>query len=195
MAFAACTVVRLGDAWRSRRREEGYILAAVVAVIFLVAHFQKDQSATIQEANVHYNEGNLWSGKGNHEMAIREFRRALAMDDSRYETWFNLGNSLRAIGRPAEAADAYESSATRRPRFFNAHLRRAQELEEAGDWAGASAAYRKAEELRADDFEVQLGMGRAEARLGDHAEAIRHLDRALQLRPGDPAAAAERARL
>ena len=68
-------------------------------------------------------------------------------------------------------------------------------LEETGDWAGARAAYEKAEALRPDDFEVQLGLGRVAARAGDRAAALRHLDRALQIRPGNQAAALARSRL
>jgi len=53
----------------------------------------------------------------------------------------------------------------------------------------------RAEALRPDDFEAQLGLGRAAARAGDREAAIRHLDRALQIRPGNQAAVLERSRL
>ncbi|MBI3450577.1 MAG: tetratricopeptide repeat protein [Acidobacteria bacterium] len=195
IAFAACTVVAGWDAWRGGRRGAAGALAGIVAAVFLLAHFERDDSATIQEANVHYNSGNIWAGRKEPERAVAEYRRALSMDDSRYETWFNLGNSLRDLGRPQEAADAYGRAAGRRPQFWNAHLRRAQALEAASDWAGAKESYEKAAALHDGEFDVELGLGRVAARMGDRATALRHLDRALQIRPGNPAAAAERGKL
>jgi len=195
MAFAAVSVVRMGDWWTSRRRSQAYALAGAVGLIFLIAHFDKDESATIQEANVHYNEGNIWSGMKEPEKALQEYRRASSMDDSRYETWFNMGNTLRDLGRHAEAAESYARAAQRRPSFFNAHLREGQSLEEAGEWARARGAYEKAAALKPGEFEVELGLGRAAARMGDRAAAVEHLDRALRIRPGNPAAVAERSRL
>jgi len=195
IAFAACTVVAGWDAWRGGRRAAAVALAGVVAAIFLFAHFERDDSATIQEANVHYNSGNIWAGRKEPERAVTEYRRALAMDDSRYETWFNLGNSLRDLGRMQEAAEAYGRAAGRRPQLLNAHVRRAQALEAVSDWAGAKEAYERAAALHDGDFDVELGLGRVAARTGDRATALRHLDRALGIRPGNPAAAAERAKL
>lgn len=202
MAFGGATLARATASWRSGRGSSALATAAVIGGVFLLGHSEKDASATIQEANVHYNVGNLWAGKKRHDRALDEYRRAIEMDDTRYEFRFNMANSLRDLGRHAEAAAAYgiaAEMASAKPHLrgdtFRARVRQGQMLEKAGDWAGSRAAFLQAEAIRPDDFEVHLGLGKAAARLGDRAEAVARLDRALQIRPDSEAARAERARL
>ncbi len=195
IVFAAAALVAMAEAFRRGRRADLSVTAALVLVLFLATHFEKDESATIQEANVHYNSGNLWAGKKEHERAIAEYRRALEMDDSRYPTWFNMGNSLRALERYDEAAEAYGEAARKRKDFLAAHLRQGSALVKAGDLPGAREAYERAAEIRPGNFEAQLALGRIAARLGEREAAIRHLDRALEIRPGSEEARRERARL
>lgn len=195
VVFGAATLVTAMDAWRRGRRSEVYVTAVIVGVIFLIAHFEKDSSATIQEANVHYNTGNLWAGRSEHVKAVGEFRRALEMDDSRYQTWFNMGNSLRKLGRLEEAAEAYGEAGGRRKSFLAAWLRRGSVLMVLENWQGAREAYARAAEIAPGNFGVHLALGRSAARLGDREAAIRHLDRALEIRPGSREALSERAGL
>jgi tetratricopeptide (TPR) repeat protein len=182
-------------------------------VIFLLSHFEKDASAVIQEANVHYNSGNLWAERKDNERAAAEYDRAIAMDGSRYEFFHNRGNSLRDLGRFADAAGSYRGAAEilerkagsskaaqdARSRFRSQlaleRTREGQMLVEAGDLPAARAAYEKAEAIRPDDFEVQLALGKIASRLNDRDAAILHLDRALALKPTSDAARAERAKL
>lgn len=195
IVFAAATLVAMVDAFQRGRRADLSVTAALVLVLFVAVHFEKDESARIQEANVHYNSGNLWAGKKEHERAIAEYGRALEMDDSRYTTWFNMGNSLRDLGRYDEAAGAYGEAAGKRKNFLAAHLRQGSALVKTGDLPGAREAYERAAKIRPGNFQAQLALGRIAARLGEREAAIRHLDRALEIRPDSEAARRERARL
>ena len=196
LIFAAATLVGVADAVRDDRRATAARTVAVVMVVFVVAHVRKDASSNFQEAAVHFNAGSAWAGKkGDHQRALAELRRAIAMDPSRYEFWMAEGRSFAALGRRADAAEAYGEAARRRPQLFLPHALQGQMLEELGDLAGARAAYDRAEQIRPDDFEIELALGEVAGRLGDREAAIRHLDRALTLRPDSTVARAVRGRL
>src|SRR5207249_1857125 len=57
LAFAAATVVAVAD----RPRAEVYRTAAVVAVLFIVLHVEKDRASVFQEANQHFNVATAWT--------------------------------------------------------------------------------------------------------------------------------------
>lgn len=194
-AFAGATLASLWSDGKAGRRSRAGIVAGSVAVLFVLLHFEKDSSATFEEANAHFNIGNVWAEKKLHEEAVKEYRRAIAMVGSRYQYHVNLGNSLRDLGRHAEAAEAYGQAGALRPRFANAHLQRAQMLVETGDWAGARQACERVLEIKPDQFDAHLLLGRIAARLGDRKAAVEHLDRAMALRPDSQAARAARAGL
>ena len=123
IAFAAATVVGVADLWgRGRRTDAGAIVVAI-GVLFILAHSEKDASAAFQEAHVHYNAGNLWSERHEPDRALTEYRRAITMDDTRSQVWFNMGNTLRDLKRDAAAAEAYGEAARRRPRSSKTQVR------------------------------------------------------------------------
>jgi 4-amino-4-deoxy-L-arabinose transferase-like glycosyltransferase len=195
IAFASATLVGMGNAFRAGRAREAWLTAALVGVVFLAVHFEKDASSVHQEANTHYNAGNIWKDRKDYARATAEYRRAIAMDPSRYLFFFNLAIVLREQREYAAAAEAYGEAAARRADLFPPRAFQGLMLETVGDWAGARAAYEKAARINPDDFEIHLRLGRAAAQLGDRETAIRHLDRAIELKPDSPLARAERARL
>ena len=195
IAFASATLVGMVDAFRTGRTREVWLTAALVGAVFLVVHFEKDASSVHQEANTHYNAGNVWKDRKDYARATAEYRRAIAMDPSRYLFYLNLAIVLREQRDYAAAAEAYGEAAARRADLFPPRAFQGLMLESLGDWAGARAAYEKAARINPDDFEINLRLGRAAAQLGDRDAAIRYLDRAIELQPDSPLARAERARL
>jgi len=129
--FAAAGGWRLWEGFRSQvaaRRVEAGIYAAVAALLFVVFHLQVDESARIQEANVHYNAGNQYYEIGRFEEAVGEYRRAVAGDGRNWRAFFNMGNTLQRLGRTAEALEAYRSVLEVNP-GMNAARRKIRELE------------------------------------------------------------------
>ncbi len=49
---------------------------------------------------------------GDHEEAARQYRALVEQDATRYGAWFRLGGELLALGRHAEAAEAFANAAT-----------------------------------------------------------------------------------
>jgi tetratricopeptide (TPR) repeat protein len=193
IVLAAATLASLFGTKPSRR---GVVTTAALVALFLAfTYLSRDASAAIQEANVHYNTGNVWVSRGEHAKAVAEYRRATELDGSRFQTWFNLGSSLAELRRYAEAAAAYGSAAARQPLLFDAHAQRGLMLIEIGDWLGAREALERAEALHPNVFDLQLALGRVAARLGDRQAALHHYDRALAIWPESRAAQEERSRL
>lgn len=111
--FAASAIDRLARGFRSplpADRTEARLFAAVAVALLAIFQSQVDESARVQEANVHYNAGNKYYGKSLFEEAVVEYRRAVAMDDSNWRAYFNMGNTLgERLNRPAEAIEAYRN--------------------------------------------------------------------------------------
>lgn len=195
IVFAAATLATGVEAARKGLRGRVISTAAVVGVIFVVAHLEKDASAVYQEANVHYNTGNIWLRQEEYDRAIAEYERAVEMDDSRFYIWYNLGNAYRAQERWAEAAEAYARAGERQKKNVRAHVREGQMRMKAGQWEAAREAWLRAESLGPGRYDVQMALGRIAAATGRRQEAIRRFDRALALKPGDRVALQEKARL
>ena len=166
LVFAASTLDDLAADVRTRRRR-ALATATVIVAAFALSRPEWDTTSVFQDAAAHCNIGLAWAG-GRHEpaRAVAEFRRAVEIDPSRSECWYDLGVSLLAIGEPSRAADAFGEATARAPAYFPAQIGRGRALEESGDLAGARAAYETALRLRPGDAEVARALERMAARLG-----------------------------
>lgn len=118
--FAAAGGWRLVEGFRSpvsARRTEAWVYGAIAVLLFVILHLQVDESARVQEANVHYNAGNQYFGKERYEDAVTEYRRAVTGDDRNWRAFYNMGNTLQRLGRNEEAIESYRSVLEVNPRF------------------------------------------------------------------------------
>ena len=124
--------------------------------------------------------------------AAEEFTRAAQLNPSDTEAWSSLGNVLRGLTRPAEAAVAYERAVASDPTdpdlllYQAAALSRCGALEEAARCIDAALELMLAAEERdagavADGW---VSRGVAAFGLGHAAEAAAYYDRALAEVPG-----------
>lgn len=119
--------------------------------------------------------------------AALEFTRATQLDPSDTEAWSSLGNVLRGLARPAEAAVAYERAAASDPTDPDLLLYRAAALSRCGDLEGAAGCIDAALELMlaAEERDASavadgwVSRGVAAFGLGRTAEAMAYYDRAL----------------
>jgi Flp pilus assembly protein TadD len=166
VVFAAHTIDRLVADFDTRRRR-ALVTAAAVVAIFAVAHPEWDSTGLHQDAAAHCNMGLAWIGQRSQPApAAREFRRAVEIDPSLVECWYDLGIALLSLGQAAPAAEAFAAATARMPTWFEAQIGRGRALEEAGDLAGARAAYSAALRLRPGDPAVASALARVESRGG-----------------------------
>jgi Flp pilus assembly protein TadD len=105
--------------------------------------------------------GLAWAGrKHDPARAVGELRRAVEIDPSRADCWYDLGVSLLAIGQSSSAAEAFAAATRHSPTYALAHMGRGRALETSGDLAGARAAYETALQLRPGDAELARALER-----------------------------------
>jgi len=81
-----------------------------------------------------------------------------------------------------------------RPEDAALYLRRGELHRIHRNWDAAEKDYLQARKLNPDLTAVELGLGRMKLEAGDPLQAVEHLDRYLEIRPGDPRARVVRGR-
>lgn len=127
-------------------------------------------------------------GQGRALFSARRYVEALATlrqvaqrfpqeNDARADAAFFLAQTYAALGRWADAAQAYQEYLQNRPGFIDAYIHewRGDALFNAGDYANAIQAYQaalNAPHLPEQEYGLLLGMARAYHQQGDYAQAI-----------------------
>src|SRR5690606_3805186 len=117
--------------------------------------------------DAHYGLGLAEFARGDYQAALFEFTEVTRLHQDRFDGHFNRAVTLARLRRPAEAAAALEEAlaqaapeATADDRV-QAHLGLAGQLELAGDYAGAAAAYAAALETEPENAGYILRRGQA----------------------------------
>jgi predicted O-linked N-acetylglucosamine transferase (SPINDLY family) len=121
--------------------------------------------------------------RGRHAEAITQFRRAIEIEPSAAEFWYNLGNSLLALKRADEAIDAFATAARLNPQFFEPHHNLGTVLIMRGRSNEAVKAQRVACALNPKSPEAHNSYGIALKDQGDVPAAIAAFTKAVDLRP------------
>ena len=119
------------------------------------------------------------------ERAVSEYRHVLRLDPGYREALNNLGAALVALGRPAEAAVAYQEAVTRYPNFADGYANLGLLAAGQGDYAQAVSWSRRAVAL-APTAANWGQLGDAAARAQSLEEAAAAYTQAANLAPGEP---------
>lgn len=127
---------------------------------------------------------------GRYEVAIEELRQALSLcraegqgDSVKGEVTADLGDVLRAAGRPAEARTTLEEAVRLRPADGQARLNLGLVVAELEDHKEAAAVLAKAAELLPGRPEPLAALARSQAALGNNEAAYKAGTEALALDP------------
>ena len=138
-----------------------------------------------------------WMGRGEpaRQMADRASRRALELGPELSESHVARGAYLTSVCDYAGAEKEYREAIRLNPRSFEAHYLLARCGVHAGKHELAAEMFQRAAELRPEDFqccaiaEVPLNrLGRFEEAARSRQEALRRIERHLELAPRDPRA-------
>ncbi|NNM73398.1 tetratricopeptide repeat protein [Enterovirga aerilata] len=126
--------------------------------------------------------GLLHHHRGKSEEAVRMIRRAISLggDPGMHN---NLGNIFSELGRPAEAAEAYEAAIRLYPEHSDALSNRGVALRALGRLEEAEASYRRAIEVDPRHREAYDNLGGLLSGLGRVQEAIACHAHAMELQP------------
>lgn len=129
------------------------------------------------------NYGNFLRAAGQPEAALGVFRRALAVDGRRAETFINLALAQGDLRRHQEAEAAALEATRLAPRAVRAWRTLGSVRKESGDLRGAEAALRDGLEVAPADAAVWLALGVVLRLQGKPAEALDHFAKARSLAP------------
>ena len=106
-----------------------------------------------------------------------------------------LGLALAGVGRNHDAIAAYEESLRYQPGVANVHFNKGLCLEEIHEWVRAQREYERAADIDPRHAEALAHLASLAASQGDTQKARDYAQRALRLKPGQPAAAIALAQL
>jgi len=125
---------------------------------------------------------------GRLDAALADLCRASALAPADYSILNALGLCLVRAGRPEEAKARYLEALALRADFAPAWFNLGAALEQLGETARAADAYAKSAEFEPRNAQAWANLAWLAARRGDRTAAQAHAQRALDLRPGCPAA-------
>ncbi|MFO0684501.1 MAG: tetratricopeptide repeat protein [Sandaracinus sp.] len=145
-----------------------------------VAVLESARSAVPESAQVHEELGTYALSQNRLPEAEREFRAALALDDTLPGARFGLAVVLRRAGRLDEASQAFEQLAAVDPTHPGLALERGLLFEARHEEARAVEFYRAALEEHPNDSSLLLRLGGAQVAVGDYDAAEQTLTPVLQ---------------
>jgi tetratricopeptide (TPR) repeat protein len=169
----------------ARRWREALAAAALIAVFFgLVAGrtlYTVNRSATWTFLGNHY------MGEGEVEKALEAFTTASELDPEGIENRINLARALNRTGMKEEARSQYAAAWQATPDFPNLALEYGYLLEELGVRDEARSLYNRAwDSGRKREMVVAAKLlSRMSHAEGDRGEAVRWIEEALKILPGD----------
>jgi FkbM family methyltransferase len=122
---------------------------------------------------------------GDLEGAVQLYRKALASDPNRGQSWYLLGAACQALGRLDEAASALQQSLAIQPRHAESRNHLGVVLGQQGRLDEALASFQQALELKPGDAEVLNNLGLTLVKLDQKDEAERMFREILRLKPDD----------
>lgn len=138
-----------------------------------------------QDLNLRIKLAALAKKAGKLERALELLQKCLPIHPQPALILFNLGNTLHAMQRPAEAIQAYREALARDPKLAAAHFNLGNLLRDQGDLTQAIAAFQQAIQLQPDVPRMHGNLGNVLRQLGRHREAVACHERAVALQPRD----------
>nr|WP_269330516.1 tetratricopeptide repeat protein [Kineosporia babensis] len=120
------------------------------------------------------------------EEALQEYWAVAEADPEFYEHYFQIGNLLRRLGRPAEAVDAYRTALAKSPPFPEAHYNIGDAELTQGRVQPALESFAEAVELDPTRLEAHVSYIELLVEVGRLDAARAALDRALTEIPARP---------
>lgn len=134
-------------------------------------------------ADARNNLGIVLSGRKAWDEAIREFEAAAGnvMYTTPERAYFNLGETYRVKGEPANAEGAYRKAVRANERYAPAYISLSSVLGGQGKWEAAAVVLSRCVELLPDYAPGWMELGRVQARLSRPAEALKSFHTVLSV--------------
>ena len=148
-----------------------------------VLAFQKALLIKPDDAQAHYNMGNVLKDQEKFEEALGSYRKALSLKPDYSEAYLNMGNVLKDQGSLEGAFAAYKKALSIKPDYSEAYFNMGNALKDQEKYEEAIAAYNKAINLKPDYSEAYLNIGNVLKDQGKLKEAIKVYNEVLSIKP------------
>ena len=149
--------------------------------------FEAAAAARADHPDTHYRLGNFHTATGDHDRAVRDYRRSLSLDPAFWPASRNLAVLLSRLGRNPEAEVTLQNALARTPDAGDAHYSLGLLLAERGQLEAALGHLERAAALLPEQARAHYNHGLALQRLGRPREAEAALRRADSAEPDTPA--------
>ena len=144
-------------------------------------HLRRAIDKNPEYADARNNLGSVLAGRKAWDEAIREFEAAAAnvMYTTPERAYFNLGETYRSKGDPANAEGAYRRALRANEQYAHAYVALSAVLGGQGKWKDAASVLTRCVEVLPDYAPGWMELGRAWLRLSRPAEALNAFDNVL----------------
>ena len=129
------------------------------------------------------NRGVTYVVKGDHDQAIQDYGKAIALNPDNAEPYCNRGIAYRKKGDHDQAIQDFDKAIDLNPDDAGAYYNRGVTYGEKGDLDRAIQDFDKAIDLKPDYAEAYNNRGVAYRKKDEHARAIQDYDKAVALKP------------
>ncbi|MFA7241484.1 MAG: tetratricopeptide repeat protein [Sulfuricellaceae bacterium] len=144
---------------------------------------QKAAEFLPDDADAHYNLGNVQQILGQTDKAVASYRRTLEINPNDNQACNNLGHALTYLGQFNDAVGIYRQALAINPRDAVVHNNLANALVSLGQFDDAVASYHHALEIKPDYAEAFYNLGGLQNNLGQLDDAVTSYHRALEINP------------
>jgi tetratricopeptide (TPR) repeat protein/2-polyprenyl-3-methyl-5-hydroxy-6-metoxy-1,4-benzoquinol methylase len=148
-----------------------------------VARYRWALALEPNNADAHYNLGNVLRQQSKFDEAEIHYQRAVVLKPTFAEAHNNLGNVLRRQGKSDEAATHYQQAVALKPNFADAHINLGNALLDQGRADEAASQYHRAMALNPGSAEAHGNLANVLNWQGRLDEAVVEYQRALALKP------------
>lgn len=150
------------------------------------AYAQKAVELDNRIPSVYVTLGRMHDSTGKHDLALEEFKHAIALDPRNAPALAGIARTYEHAGRLADAEAAYRKAADLQPNDWDGHNNLAMFLDRRGKYAEAIAEFRQAQQLAPDNAQLLLNLAATYIDTGDpkfFADAESSLKRSIELNP------------
>ena len=137
----------------------------------------------LSEADNRFMQGNKLYADQNYAEAVAAYEEAVALTDTNWGYFLNLGLAYRKADRADDAVCAFRRALELNPKSYSANKELGEMLALGGDFEAAKPYYEKAVELSPDDPDAHYNLGACLVNTGESEKALEHFLKTIELDP------------
>jgi len=136
-----------------------------------------------KESKLYNINGVCYAGIGDFDNAVKNYKKAITLNNNYAEAHFNLGNTYQDLGQFNDSILSYQKAITLNPDYHEAHNNLGGSFLDLYREDDAIQCYKNALKINPDYVEAHFTLGLIFQESGRFDEAIEHLEKTIELKP------------